>query len=202
MKAARLYGVRDLRVEQIDDPTPGAGEALIRIEACGVCPSDCAATLAPRAGSGGRACRARPGTSGPAWSWSSGRRSTRATSAVGPDDERRARPISVGDRVVADWRYVLRPCYQCRRGVFNYCENLQPGVRGGFARLGIAPLSQLRRIPDNVSFEEASFTEPLACDPERPRLHRDRRRRRRGDRRGRPDRPAAPQMALQARRAR
>jgi L-iditol 2-dehydrogenase len=47
--------------------------------------------------------------------------------------------------------------------VFNYCENLQQGVRGGFAGYGIAPFTQLRAIPDNVSFEEASFSEPLAC---------------------------------------
>ena len=40
MKAARLYGVRDLRVEEVYDPTPGADEALIQIHACGVCPSD------------------------------------------------------------------------------------------------------------------------------------------------------------------
>jgi L-iditol 2-dehydrogenase len=75
-----------------------------------------------------------------------------------------ARPaIEVGQRVVADWRQVCGECYQCRRGVFNYCENLQHGVRGGFAGYGIAPLAQLRAIPDNVSFEQASFTEPLAC---------------------------------------
>jgi L-iditol 2-dehydrogenase len=64
---------------------------------------------------------------------------------------------------VADWRYVCGRCYQCRRGVFNYCENLRRGVRGGFAEYGLAPLSQLRVIPDHVSFEEASFCEPLAC---------------------------------------
>jgi L-iditol 2-dehydrogenase len=71
--------------------------------------------------------------------------------------------LKVGDRVVADWRYICGRCYQCRRGVFNYCEHLRRAVRGGFAQYGIAPLSQLRRIPDHVSFEEAAFCEPLAC---------------------------------------
>ena len=33
MKAARLYGVRDLRVEEVEDPRPGPGEALIRVGA-------------------------------------------------------------------------------------------------------------------------------------------------------------------------
>jgi L-iditol 2-dehydrogenase len=47
--------------------------------------------------------------------------------------------------------------------VFNYCENLRHGVRGGFAGYGVAPLAQLRAIPDHVSFEDASFCEPLGC---------------------------------------
>jgi L-iditol 2-dehydrogenase len=40
MRAARLHGVRDLRVETVDVPTPGPGELLVRIEACGICPTD------------------------------------------------------------------------------------------------------------------------------------------------------------------
>ena len=40
MRAARLHGVGDLRVEQLPDPRPGAGELLVRIEGCGICPTD------------------------------------------------------------------------------------------------------------------------------------------------------------------
>jgi L-iditol 2-dehydrogenase len=40
MRVARLHGVRDLRVEQLPVPEPGAGELLIEVEACGVCPTD------------------------------------------------------------------------------------------------------------------------------------------------------------------
>jgi L-iditol 2-dehydrogenase len=164
MKAARLYGTRDLRVEQIDDPSPGPGEALIRIEACGVCPSDVRGYTGARHGIGG----ALPRTPGHEWTGVVEARGPALDEGdVGPsvrvDESRGGASISVGDRVVADWRYVCGRCYQCRRGVFNYCENLRRAVRGGFAQLGVAPLSQLRRIPDNVSFEEASFTEPLAC---------------------------------------
>ena len=57
MRAARLYGVRDLRVEDLADPAPGPGEALIRIEACGVCPSDIRSYTGARAGSGGSRAR-------------------------------------------------------------------------------------------------------------------------------------------------
>jgi L-iditol 2-dehydrogenase len=147
MKAARLYGVRDLRVEDLADPEPGPGEALIRISSCGVCPSDLRSYLG--AGRG----MSLPRTPGHEWA------GTVIELGEATDDS----PIKVGDRVVADWRYVCGHCYECRRGVFNYCENLRRGVRGGFAELGAAPLSQLRIVPDNVSFEEASFSEPLAC---------------------------------------
>ena len=40
MRAARLHGVRDLRVEELPDPVAAHGELLIRVEACGICPTD------------------------------------------------------------------------------------------------------------------------------------------------------------------
>ncbi len=165
MKAARLYGVRDLRVEEIDAPKPGPGEALIRIHACGVCPSDLRAYTGSR--SGGPGGPGLPRTPGHEWAGVIEALgdvvSDEGAPSIHVDDPHREPPLAVGDRVVADWRFVCGRCYQCRRGVFNYCENLRRGVRGGFAEYGIAPISQLRRLPDSVTFEEASFCEPLAC---------------------------------------
>ncbi len=40
MRVARLHGVGDLRVETVPVPQPDAGELLVRVEACGVCPTD------------------------------------------------------------------------------------------------------------------------------------------------------------------
>lgn len=40
MRAARLHGLEDLRIDTIDVPTPAAGELLVRIEANGVCATD------------------------------------------------------------------------------------------------------------------------------------------------------------------
>jgi L-iditol 2-dehydrogenase len=40
MRIARLHGVRDLRVETVPVPHPGPGELLVRVEACGICPTD------------------------------------------------------------------------------------------------------------------------------------------------------------------
>jgi L-iditol 2-dehydrogenase len=155
MKAALLYGPRDLRVEQVPDPEVGPGCALIRIEACGVCPSDVRGYLGVGRAGGGRL----PRTPGHEWAG--------VVVALGPPgpeaDGGPTPPLRAGDRVVADWRYVCGRCPQCRRGAFNYCEQLRSGVRGGFAEYGVAPLGQLRRVPDGLALEEASFCEPLAC---------------------------------------
>jgi L-iditol 2-dehydrogenase len=40
MRAARLHGVRDLRLETLPVPEPGPGQLLVRVEACGLCPTD------------------------------------------------------------------------------------------------------------------------------------------------------------------
>ena len=40
MRAARLHGVGDLRVETLPRPEPGLHELLVRVEACGICPTD------------------------------------------------------------------------------------------------------------------------------------------------------------------
>lgn len=144
MRAARLYGVRDLRVEEVPDPEPGPGEVLIDIKACGVCPSDLRAYQGTRGGS------SLPRTPGHEW----------AGVVIGLGEG--VSDLAIGDRVVPDWRVVCGRCYNCRRGVFNYCTSLGH-IRGGFAELGVAPATNVRKIPDHVSFEEAAFCEPLAC---------------------------------------
>jgi len=40
MRAARLHGIGDVRVESLPVPEPATGEVLVRVEACGVCPTD------------------------------------------------------------------------------------------------------------------------------------------------------------------
>jgi threonine dehydrogenase-like Zn-dependent dehydrogenase len=42
MQAARYYGRHDVRIETVQAPTPGPGQALVAVAACGVCGSDAA----------------------------------------------------------------------------------------------------------------------------------------------------------------
>ncbi|BCB76502.1 zinc-dependent dehydrogenase [Phytohabitans flavus] len=145
MRAARLYGEGDLRVEEVPDPSPKAGEALVRIHASGVCPSDI------RSYTGVKATKAP---------WTPGHEIAGVIEALGPDSPE---PWAVGDRVAVDWRGVCGVCRQCQRGAANFCENVISYPIAGFADFTAMPLRQLRRLPDAVSFEAASFCEPLAC---------------------------------------
>lgn len=146
MKAAWIYAPRDLRVGEADIPSIDDSKALIRIKTCGVCPSDV------RFYTGARQSSAYPRIPGHEWAGD--------IVEVGKGLE----GFQPGDRVVADWRAICGECYYCRRGIFNYCRNLKHGqVKGGFCEYGYAVRPNLRKIPENVSYEEASFTEPLAC---------------------------------------
>jgi len=40
MKMAVYHGIRDLRVEEIEDPKPGSNEAKVKVKYCGICGSD------------------------------------------------------------------------------------------------------------------------------------------------------------------
>ena len=156
MRAVRLHGIRDLRVDELDQWKPSVGEALIRVEACGVCPSEVRSFTGARAGSSYE--HQLPRVLGHEWAGT--------VAEVGPpgDDEgTTAFGVEEGQRVAVDWRCVCGTCPSCHQGRFDLCERLSNCVRGGFVEYGVAPLSQLRVVPAHVSGEEAAFTEPLAC---------------------------------------
>ncbi len=79
----------------------------------------------------------------------------------------------LGQRVVGEINIpcvplgIRRVCRYCRRGVFAHCENRRVlGIAahdGAFAEYLALPLINLRRVPRNVSDEQAVFTEPLAA---------------------------------------
>ena len=146
MKAALLYAPRDVRVEETDMPQMDESKLLIKIKACGLCPSDV------RWYTGARKASAYPRRMGHEWV---GEIVEAGSLAAG---------FKVGDRVANDWRVVCGECYYCRRGIFNYCENFRVGIgQGGFCEYGVSIPSNMRIIPEDVSYEQATFTEPLAC---------------------------------------
>jgi len=150
MKAAQLYGEHNLQVTEVPMPRIEApDEVLVRIHACGICPSDLRAYMGTTKRMG-----QLPHTLIPGHEWAG------EVVEVGAEVE----GLRPGDRVVANWRITCGRCYYCGQGLFHYCMDTRHGrVRGGFCEYGLAPAYSLYCIPENVSYEEATFTEPLAC---------------------------------------
>jgi L-iditol 2-dehydrogenase len=148
MKAARLHGVGDLRVDEVDRPElQNDDDVLIRIHACGICPSDLRAYMGQRKRRSGE-----PYTPGHEW----------AGEIIDAGDA--VEGYTVGDRVAPSWRVMCGECHYCVRGMANYCEKLDRGrIHGGFCEYGVAPYKHMARVPDGTSSLAACFCEPVAC---------------------------------------
>lgn len=79
---------------------------------------------------------------------------------------------SVGDRVTIAPGHGCGECKYCRNGMGNVCINPHPSIgyasSGGFAQYIVPPVNVVangfvNQIPDNLSFDEASMAELLAC---------------------------------------
>jgi len=89
-------------VETILVPDPGPGEALVRVQACGVCHTD---------------LHYREGGIGDEFPYLLGHEAAGIVEAIGPD----VSDVAVGDFVILNWRAVCGHCRSCRRGRPWYC---------------------------------------------------------------------------------
>ncbi len=74
--------------------------------------------------------------------------------------------LKEGDRITADINMSCGHCYYCIRGDQLLCNNFtQLGIHtdGTFAEYVKAKASLVHHLPDNLSFEEGAFIEPLSC---------------------------------------
>ncbi len=150
MRAAFVYGPRDIRVEDAPTPKIGRDEALVRVRACGVCYSDVRFYLGLKKYEQTRFGKESPGFTGHEWAGE--------VVKIGSDVE----DVSVGDRVVPNIIISCGKCKPCRQGRINLCVN-KIFTHGGYAEYVKAPAKNLLKIPGELSFEEAAVTEPLAC---------------------------------------
>lgn len=129
-----------------DIPEPGPGEALVRVEACGVCHSD-ALTMEGQ----------WPGIRYPR---APGHEIAGVIEAVGDG----VTMWKAGARVGVGWHGGHDgACEACRRGRFVNCANLKiPGISydGGYAEYVAVPVEALAALPEAIPFEEAA---PLLC---------------------------------------
>ena len=149
MRATLLYGPNDLRVEEVEIPSLGPHEILVKVITDGVCPSGLHAV---RSG----IQWGPPGVKMPGFP---GHELSGEVVKVGESVE----GINVGDRVVADLILRCGKCYYCRTSRNNLCIN--KGRLGYFSWAEYIKTIdyQTYKISDGISHEEAAFTEPLAC---------------------------------------
>lgn len=148
MNVAVYYNNRDVRLEQVAVPKIGAGELLVRIRASGICGSDLMEWYrikkAPLV---------------------LGHEITGEVVEVGEGVEN----FRVGDRVFASHHVPCGTCRYCLAGHQSVCDMLRTThfEPGGFAEYIRVPKINVElgthRLPDEVTFDEGSFIEPLAC---------------------------------------
>lgn len=147
MKAARFYGVGDLRIEDIAPPSALPDDAVrVRVLAAGICGSDLHNFRT------GQWIGPLPVTPGHEFCGE--------VLAIGSAVSR----FVVGDRVVADSRVGCGHCAACQSGRHNLCRSLGfvgEVCDGGFAEQVQLPASRLLRVPDTLPAAIAALSEPL-----------------------------------------
>ncbi len=74
--------------------------------------------------------------------------------------------LKKGDRVATSICIGCAICRYCRKGYFNLCDKLEEigvTIDGGMAEYVSVPARNIHRVPEPVSFEEATLADPLAC---------------------------------------
>lgn len=148
MKAAVVRQFRaPLTIEEMEVPTPGAGQVLVKYEATGVCHTDL------HAANGDWPVK-------PAPPFIPGHEGVGFVSAVGAG----VRRVKEGDRVGVPWLHTAcRYCTYCRTGWETLCSsqsNTGYSVNGTFAEFGLADPEFAGKIPDRLEFGAAA---PVLC---------------------------------------
>jgi len=148
LRVAMYYSNHDVRLEEMPVPQIGRGELLVRVEASGICGSDVMewyrrdrVPLVLGHEIGGQIVAVGDGVEG----------------------------YKEGDRVSAAHHVPCNTCHYCLSGHHTVCDTLRQTNfdPGGFAEYIRLPAINVERgvflLPDEVSYEQATFIEPLAC---------------------------------------
>lgn len=149
MRVAMYYSNNDVRLEEMPLPEVGPGEILVRVMASGICGSD-------------------------VMEWY---RIGRVPLVLGHEIAGTIEKIGEGvkdfkkgDRIAVSHHVPCNKCHYCLSGHETACDTLHKTnfYPGGFAEFVRVPAINIEQggaylLPEDVSFEEATFIEPLAC---------------------------------------
>ncbi len=142
------YNNKDIRIEEMPKPKIGPDELLVKSMACGICGSDVMEWYRIK-----RAPRVL------------GHEMTGEIIEIGEN----VKNFKIGDRVFVSHHVPCNECYYCLNGHHTVCEtlhntNFDPG---GFSEFIRVPKINVELgtflLPDEISFEDGTFIEPLAC---------------------------------------
>jgi L-iditol 2-dehydrogenase len=147
MLAAVCDGLGRFEVRQVDDPTPGPGEVLVRVTACGVCGTD---------------LHIADGTYHADYPLVPGHELSGVVEEVGAG----VAGLEPGTPIAMNPNLPCRRCRQCRRGRPHLCESPQAvGVTrdGGFAEFVVMPVELALPQPEGLPVATAALMEPTSC---------------------------------------
>ncbi|MBA4372431.1 MAG: hypothetical protein C0402_06170 [Thermodesulfovibrio sp.] len=150
MLTAILSKPGSIELRNVILPEPSAGEILVQVKAALTCGTDLKAFVR------GHALIPMPGPFGHEFS------------GIVVDKGKGVVKFKIGDPVMAVHSAPCLGCSYCKKGLFNLCENIMATkVLGAFSEYVLLPghvvTQNVFRKPEELSFKEAAFLEPLAC---------------------------------------
>ncbi|MFB9329263.1 2,3-butanediol dehydrogenase [Paenibacillus aurantiacus] len=147
MKAAKIYGAKDIRVEEVAVPEVAAGMVKVEVAYTGICGSDMHEYIA-----GPYPIRTQPVL---------GHEFSGVVTEIGEGVTR----VKVGDRVAVEPLMPCGSCENCRRGFVNLCSARQGygyTHSGGFAEYAVVKQENAFVLPEGMSLELGALVEPTA----------------------------------------
>ena len=149
MKAVVIEEPNRVAIKQVADPTPLPSEAVVKVEACGICGTD---------------IHVLRGEFAPTrYPIVPGHEFCGEVVAIGND----ARNVKVGDFVAVDPSLFCGRCRQCRAGRFNLCEYWNAigvgSANGASAEFVAVPSANAFPLPPDLPRHWGALVEPLSC---------------------------------------
>jgi (R,R)-butanediol dehydrogenase / meso-butanediol dehydrogenase / diacetyl reductase len=157
MRAAVYYGNHQVKIEDVPEPSAGAGEVKVRVSRNGICGTDLheyfdgpifiSADPHPLTG------RSMPVVLGHEFSG--------VVTEVGKD----VTDVGEGDHVTIEPVYRCGECRPCKAGRYNVCNLVGfHGLMadGGMAEYTVVPRNQVHTLPDSVPVEMGALVEPMS----------------------------------------